>query len=62
VNAYRSAISALHSKVDGHAIGQHPLVTRMLKGVYNERPPLPRYSSFWYVGEVLRYVQIWGQE
>ena len=60
VNAYRSAISALHSKVDGHPIGQHLLVTRMLKGVYNERPPLPRYSSFWDVGAVLKYVQSWG--
>jgi len=32
----------------------------MLKGVYNERTPLPRYSSFWDVGAVLRYIQKWG--
>ena len=61
LNSYRSAISALHSTVDGHSIGQHPLVTRMLKGVYNERPPLPRYSSFWDVGTVLRHLQGWGE-
>ena len=42
LNSYRSAISAVHSKVDGQSVGQHPLVTRMLKGVYNERPPLAR--------------------
>ena len=61
LNSYRSAISALHSKVDGHPIGQHPLITRMLIGVYNERPPLPRYSSFWDVGAVLKYLQSWGK-
>ena len=60
LNAYRSAISALHSKVDGQPIGQHPLITRMLKGVYNERPPLPRYSSFWDVGAVLKHIKKWG--
>ena len=42
LNSYRSAISAVHSKVDGQSVSQHPLVTRMLKGVYNERPPLAR--------------------
>jgi len=37
------------------------LVTRILKGVYNERPPLLRYSSFWDVGAVLRHIQKWGE-
>ena len=39
VNAYRSAISSVHDKVDGVDVGQHPIVTRLLKGVYNVRPP-----------------------
>jgi len=29
----------------------------MLKGVFNERPPLARYSAFWDVGIVLRYLR-----
>ena len=41
LNSYRSAISAIHEEVDGYPVGQHPLVTRMLKGAFNERPPLP---------------------
>ena len=53
LNSYRSAISALHSKVDGYSIGQHPLVTRMLKGVFNEWPPGD-------VGVVLRYLKGFG--
>jgi len=45
INSYWSAISSVHEKVDGHSIGQHPLVTKLLKGVYHDRPPLPRYTS-----------------
>ena len=41
-------------------MGQHPLVSRMLKGVFNERPPLSRYSTFWDVGVVLRYLKQLG--
>ena len=59
-NSYRSAISTVHPKVDDHPVGQHPLVSRMLKGVFNERPPLPRYSTFWDVGVVLRYLKQLG--
>ena len=55
LNSYRSAISVLHSKVDGYSIEQHSLITRMLKGAFNERPPVAKYSSFWDVGVVLRY-------
>ena len=60
LNSYRSAISAVHSRVDDHPVGQHPLVSRMFKGVFNERPPLSRYSTFWDVGTVLRYLKQLG--
>ena len=34
INAIRSAVSMTHRHVEGVPIGQHPLVTRLLKGVY----------------------------
>ena len=39
LNSYRSAISSVHEKVDGYEIGQHPLVIRLIKGAFHERPP-----------------------
>ena len=60
-NSYQSAISAVHAEVDGYPVGQHPLVTRMLKGTFNERPPLSRYSTFWDVGVVLRHLKQLGE-
>ena len=46
LNSYRSAILSVHLEVDNCPVGQHLLVSRMLKGVFNSRPPLPRYSTF----------------
>ena len=56
INTIRSAISMTHEEVDGLRVGQHPLVSRFLKGVFNSRPPAPRYSSTWDVDIVLSYL------
>ena len=45
LNAYRSAISSVHDRVDGYEVGQHPLITRLIKGAFHERPPQPRCGS-----------------
>ena len=37
--------------------GEHPLVTHFLKGTYELRPPLPRFSTIWDVGIILTYLQ-----
>ena len=57
INSYRSAISSVHEKVEGYNIGQHPTVTRLLKGIFHDRPPLPRYASTWNVESVLSYIR-----
>ena len=50
----------MHEQVDGCDVGQHPLVTRLLKGAFNDRPPLPRYSSTWDVQVALNYIESLG--
>ena len=60
INGVRSAISALHEPVDGVPVGQHPLVKRALAGVFNERPPKPKYSDTWDVGVVLAHLESLG--
>ena len=56
LNSYRSAISSIHEHIEGHPVGQHPQVTRILKGAYNLRPPTPRYSSTWKVSTVVTWL------
>ena len=45
LNSFRSAISSVHDAVDGMEVGKHPMISRLLKGAHNIRPPLPRYTS-----------------
>lgn len=60
LNVYRSAISAIHPKIDDYEVGSHPLVCRLLKGVFNKRPPLPKYQTTWSVESVITYVSSMG--
>ena len=57
INTIRSAISMIQEEVDGTRVGQHPLISRFLKGVINSCPPAPRYSVTWDVDVVLSYLK-----
>ena len=57
LNSYRSAIASMHAQVDGVSIGQHPLVSRLMKGAFHARPPLPRYVGTWDVATVLTHLK-----
>lgn len=53
VNTARSALSSLGIVVDGCRAGNHPLVVRFMKGVFNLRPTRPRYTDIWDISPVL---------
>ena len=57
LNSVRSAISSAHDHVDGVSIGKHPLICQVLKGAFNARPPLLRYTTTWDVQMVLQYLE-----
>ena len=61
INGARSAISALHGPIDGMAVGNHPIVRRLMAGVFNERTPTPRYNDTWDVNVVLTHIRGLGQ-
>ena len=56
INSARSALSTFIT-IDGFEFGKHPLVSKFLKGVFNMRPSLPKYSFTWDMGKVLDYIQ-----
>ena len=60
INTIRSAVSMTYKQIKGVAIGQHPLVLRLLKGVHNSRLPLPRYSHTWDVEVVTKHILSMG--
>lgn len=57
INTARSALSAVINLGNPRTFGEHPLVTRFLKGVFELKPSLPRYTVVWDVGVVLKYMQ-----
>ena len=42
--------------VDGSMIGKHPIICRFMQGIFNSRPPKPRYSFVWDVNTVISYM------
>lgn len=61
INTHRSAISMTHIPIDGIRVGSHYLVKRLMKGIFNKRPPLPRYVFTWPVGTVFKYLKSLGR-
>ena len=47
--------------VGGWPFEEHPLVSRLLKGVGNLKPSLLRYEEIWDPKRLLEHLQSWGQ-
>ncbi|KZS01497.1 Uncharacterized protein APZ42_001827 [Daphnia magna] len=47
--------------IEGRPVGEHPLVTRLLKGCYNINPPRPKYNIMWDPDQVLNYFVSLGE-
>ena len=60
LNVYCSALSATHPQIEGFKVGEHPLVVQLLKGIFNSRPPTPRYTYTWDVSTVMSYLESLG--
>lgn len=52
----RSATSAYMHSPDTEPIGSRPVVCRLVKGVFENRPYLPKYQPTWDVDTVLDYL------
>ena len=57
ISSARSALANVISIPGVPSISEHPLVKRFLKGVYNLRPPVPRYSHIWDTSIVIQYLR-----
>ena len=60
MNSLRSAISAYHVHIDGKSVEKQPKVFALLAGIFNQRPPQPRYVVIWDVEIVLQYIRTAG--
>ena len=59
INTARSALSSILILLDNTIFGSHPLVSRLLKGVFELRPASPKYQSIWDISVVLNLLGSW---
>ena len=57
LSCLRSAISVYHVHIDGKSVGKHPKVCAFLAGIFNQRPPHPRYIFIWDVEILSQYIR-----
>ncbi|CAG2195281.1 unnamed protein product [Mytilus edulis] len=57
LNLARGALSSLGLTIDSIPVGRHAMVIRYMKGIFNLRPPRPRYESTWDVSKVLHFLR-----
>ena len=57
INLHRSAISAFHEYIDGLPAGKYPRICSLVSGVFNLRPPKPRYMFVWDLKQVLDFLK-----
>ena len=57
INTARSAMSNYVTLEDGTCVEKHLRVSRLMKGIFQEKPPRPKYTEIWDVSIVLAYLQ-----
>ncbi len=61
LNTARSALSLVLGPIDGLPVGQHPLIIRLMKGVWRNRPPKRKYNSVWDATLILSLFKRWDE-
>lgn len=56
INTAKSALSSFYCIIDGRIIGMEPLVQRFMKGVFTNKPSLPKHNRVWPIKAVLDYI------
>ncbi|XP_052228467.1 uncharacterized protein LOC127842790 [Dreissena polymorpha] len=57
LNTARSSLTSLGIIIDNYQAELHPIVVKFIKGVFNLRPPVPKYCCTWDVDKVLNYLR-----
>ncbi|KAI9550901.1 hypothetical protein GHT06_004520 [Daphnia sinensis] len=59
VNVARSMLSStLSLSSESLELGRNPLVVNLMRGVYNEKPPVPKYTATWDPSVVLMHLEV----
>lgn len=57
IAGYRSMLSSVLQPINSIPVGQHPYIIRLLKGIFNSRPPTVNLLPEWHLPLVLKLIQ-----
>ena len=57
ISSVKSVLSTLIHIPGITKIAEHPLVQRLITGIFNSRPTLPRYNFIWYTSIVINFLK-----
>ena len=57
ISTAKSALSATISLPNCSSLGEHPLIRRFMRGIFNLRPSLPKYTHIWDVHQVFSHLK-----
>ena len=57
IAGYRSMLSSILDSVENRPVGQHPYIVRLLKGIFNSRPPKSKLLPEWELPKVLKMLE-----
>ena len=60
VSNYKSALSVTLPPIEGHSVGNHPLISKLFKGFRNLRPKTYKNPPKWEIDTVLTKLNCWG--
>ena len=55
VNTHKCAIGQALASLGNDEFVSSPVIARFMKGIFNLKPPIPRYREFWDVRKVLEF-------
>ncbi len=58
LNTARSALSMFLPEINGKTVGESKIICLLMKGVFNIRPSLPRYTEVWDANVVLTFLKL----
>ena len=58
VSVYKFMLSSTLPPIEGVKVGKHSIVSQLIQGAFNTNPPVPKYTEFWDLNDLLKELDL----
>src|SRR5690606_22405245 len=62
ISTHRAAIASFFEVVLNKPVGKSPIIERVMRGLFREKPPKAKYTATWDPEKVLSFLEGWDNE